>query len=158
MQKAVPLEKAATSFGDSEGTFVNKSQLCMFLLHKSIAVSQPDANDRNLLSLWVDLKIRNTLTWEKTEIPMLRVFLESEWSPGNSGNASLLRLQFKTQLSPDTWIFVPRASEVFYAFYAKYNSARLIASLSGTRHYGRAWGKEKKIRKWTKTWFLPKEL
>lgn len=51
MQKAVPLEKAATSFGDSEGTFVNKSQLCMFLLHKSIAVSQPDANDRNLLSL-----------------------------------------------------------------------------------------------------------
>lgn len=151
---------SATSSGDSAGTFVNKNLLCMFLLHKSIAVGQLGLNDRNLGKLWIDPTNWNTLTWEKIEIPMLSAYLESGWSPGNSRDAWLLCLQFKIHLSFDTWIFIPRASQFFYNFHAKYDSARLVAFLLGTRHYGRPWGKERRIRnrKLSKIWFLPKGI
>lgn len=57
------------------GMFGNKNLLCMFLLHKCIAVSQSDLKDRNLLKLWMNSMNWNTLTWEKTEIPMLSAYL-----------------------------------------------------------------------------------
>ena len=57
------------------GMFVNKNLLCMLLLHKSIAVSQSDLKDRNLLKVWMNSINWNTLTWEKMEILMLSAYL-----------------------------------------------------------------------------------
>lgn len=120
------------------GVFVNKNLLCMFLLHKCIAVSQSDLKDRNLLKLWMNSNKLEYYYLRENGNPNVECIFESDWSPRNS---VFYFYVFKLRPS-DMNLFVPPGLLGLLQFSCKNDSATLIAYLLGTRHYGRPWAKK----------------